>query len=505
MKKIFPLSLILILSIFSVVAFITGLNLSDENPTKSITAYKELENNANNGKNIDTLLSEQTIPAKILFTIYYKLSNSAKYAFGKGSYLIAYQRHSKRMGVEKVSLYVHILLGSLILLIGGFQFWPWFRQKYTKIHRILGVLYIVAVIFMGIAIFLYLINAGIYNTHEEFVGYWGLHLLNATTTIPIFFSLYYLFKQDFYRHMGWMALSFGSILTAPTQRFSWSIIASMKLDLTHEVANSIVDTYLFSTCYFIGYLLFCINRVELRKRQITQPKELSIFSRMFVLVISLLSVCTIFYHFYLTTGLYEFKSAQLVLSKEVITQEMLVIFSDTLLPNIFVVFYSLSILTTAVLFFKKSIANPLHYLVILSTSITILIELAWGVKMGLPKTVYSVGGSHYFFYGLSHLALLLLVIVGKLKYKNFYKEWVLGLWLLLLVIPLWYWFIYAHASFFNYIDPIFITKNHIHQFLVALAPSSLFISLIIVSLDFGYNDLKFGDKKHGSKVISVNV
>ncbi len=70
----------------------------------------------------------------------------------------------------------------------------------------------------------------------------------------------------------------------------------------------------------------------------------------------------------------------------------------------------------------------------------------------------------------------------SLQYKIFYKEWILGLWLLLLVVPLWYWFIYVQAAVSTNMDPVFITQNHVRQFITSLAPAFLFISLIIVSI-----------------------
>ncbi len=48
-----------------------------------------------------------------------------------------------------VAFYMHITGGGIALLTGWIQFWKKFRDKYIRIHRRIGLIYWVAILFVG--------------------------------------------------------------------------------------------------------------------------------------------------------------------------------------------------------------------------------------------------------------------------------------------------------------------------------------------------------------------
>lgn len=44
----------------------------------------------------------------------------------------------------------HLITAVLPLILGPFQFWVWFRNRYIKLHRLLGKLYIMGCLLGGL-------------------------------------------------------------------------------------------------------------------------------------------------------------------------------------------------------------------------------------------------------------------------------------------------------------------------------------------------------------------
>lgn len=51
----------------------------------------------------------------------------------------------------KTLFYTHVAFGGIALAIGGFQFFPTLRSKFLKIHKKIGIMYIISVLLSGIA------------------------------------------------------------------------------------------------------------------------------------------------------------------------------------------------------------------------------------------------------------------------------------------------------------------------------------------------------------------
>ena len=71
--------------------------------------------------------------------------------------------------------------------------------------------------------------------------------------------------------MGWQAIGFGFLLTAPFQRADWIFLAPLAGDLSFNEMNTLVNTLLFVQVTLIAYVLFLLNRGSsaLRSKEIS--------------------------------------------------------------------------------------------------------------------------------------------------------------------------------------------------------------------------------------------
>ncbi len=101
-------------------------------------------------------------------------------------------------------LVAHIVFGSIALLTGCFQLWPWFRQRYPVAHRWMGRAYFFAGVFpAGVAV---LAIAPLSST--GLVSQFGNTML-ALLWLPISIAGYRMARQRrFTEHRRWMIRSF---------------------------------------------------------------------------------------------------------------------------------------------------------------------------------------------------------------------------------------------------------------------------------------------------------
>jgi hypothetical protein len=112
-----------------------------------------------------------------------------------------------------VAFYVHIMLGGLALLTGWPQFSFQLRTGYPMLHRRLGQVYVVSVLFSALAGF-YL---GFYATGGWIAsaGFVTLSLVWLGTTLLAFTSIR---RRQVMAHQGWMMYSYAACCAAITLR-----------------------------------------------------------------------------------------------------------------------------------------------------------------------------------------------------------------------------------------------------------------------------------------------
>ncbi|MGH3910200.1 MAG: DUF2306 domain-containing protein, partial [Pseudonocardiaceae bacterium] len=116
-------------------------------------------------------------------------------------------------------LVTHIFFGSVALLAGSLQVWPWFRQRYPAVHRMSGRVYIFGgVLPAGIAV---LGVAPLSST--GFVSQVGNTML-ALLWLPITIAGYRMARQRrFAEHREWMIRSFALTTSIVVNRL-WLVL-----------------------------------------------------------------------------------------------------------------------------------------------------------------------------------------------------------------------------------------------------------------------------------------
>ncbi|WP_173910100.1 DUF2306 domain-containing protein [Acinetobacter sp. Marseille-Q1618] len=114
---------------------------------------------------------------------------------------------------------VHVLVSSLLLIAGFTQFFSQIRQKFPKIHRYSGWLYIISVFIFALpsGFIMAFSAAGGWQTKLCFI------LLSILWGVSTFIALYKIIKKDWLAHHDWMIRSFALALSALSLR-TWKII-----------------------------------------------------------------------------------------------------------------------------------------------------------------------------------------------------------------------------------------------------------------------------------------
>jgi len=111
--------------------------------------------------------------------------------------------------------YVHVVSGMLCIAVGPFQFLPFLRKKYVKLHRNLGKVYVMAIL-------LFAAPTGLYMAFFANGGFWsaaGFFVLSLLWWASTFLALRYIKQGDVARHRQFMAYSFALTFSAVTLRF----------------------------------------------------------------------------------------------------------------------------------------------------------------------------------------------------------------------------------------------------------------------------------------------
>ncbi|MGD9588556.1 MAG: DUF2306 domain-containing protein [Pyrinomonadaceae bacterium] len=113
----------------------------------------------------------------------------------------------------QAGFYLHVALGALALLIGGFQFFGSLRDRVTALHRTLGKIYVASVFIssvagLGIAIFA---EGGIFAK----TGFAGLAIAWMYSNFRAYTAIR---RVDITEHRNWMIRNFSLTFAAVTLR-----------------------------------------------------------------------------------------------------------------------------------------------------------------------------------------------------------------------------------------------------------------------------------------------
>lgn len=154
----------------------------------------------------------------------------------------------------------HVLLGVFCLLIGGFQFWPAFRKKYMKLHRLFGGIYVVTAPLSVVLALFYLSLTPPHAIYAHLVAWFALWIFGILAIISIVMAIRALRQRKIMEHQAWMALSFASLIVAPMLRWCWVLLGMMFPDIDQETINQVTLAIMLPLVLMMGYGLLLINR-----------------------------------------------------------------------------------------------------------------------------------------------------------------------------------------------------------------------------------------------------
>lgn len=200
---------------------------------------------------------QQTSPTWV--NVMAKLSSS-DYAYGEDGIQATAIYYFSMSKAGRTVLSTHMMLGLILMSAGFLQFWPAFRRRFRKTHRVVGVVYVLAAFTSMTLSGIHLVDTGIANTFGTYVFYIGLWFLLVGVLVSVSMAGIALLRKDIARHMGWQALGFGFLMTAPLQRIDWLTLSTVAGDASFNEMNILVNAMLILQAALVGYWLFRVNR-----------------------------------------------------------------------------------------------------------------------------------------------------------------------------------------------------------------------------------------------------
>ncbi|MCA6075196.1 DUF2306 domain-containing protein [Fulvivirga sedimenti] len=137
-------------------------------------------------------------------------------------------------GWWQTTFYTHIIFGGVSLLIGWVQFSGKLRRKYLRWHRILGFIYLIAVLSSGMASVILAVFAEGGLTGK--LGFGILGILWLVTTVVAFKNI---LNSRPFQHGNWMIRSYALTFAAVMLRL-WMPFFGIVLHLDFPVAYPII-------------------------------------------------------------------------------------------------------------------------------------------------------------------------------------------------------------------------------------------------------------------------
>lgn len=130
--------------------------------------------------------------------------------------------------IWRTSFYIHIFGGMLAIALGPLQFIKALRRKNLSLHRLLGKIYVTAILFIAAPTGLYMAfyaNGGIYSS----IGFILMSILWFYTT---YMAIHTIRKKQVEQHVNWMVRSYAMTFAAVTLRL-WVPFLSIAIEMDH--------------------------------------------------------------------------------------------------------------------------------------------------------------------------------------------------------------------------------------------------------------------------------
>lgn len=391
---------------------------------------------------------------------------------------------------HQLVLGLHMLLGGTCMLLGGLQFWPGLRRQFPRLHRGAGMGFLVAAQLAMILSMIYLTLTGVANTYAQLTFHVGLWFLAITVSVSLWLAMYHVKNHQIVQHMGWLALAYGLLISAPLTRYDWVAIGMLFPQTSFNEANYSMMAILIVQCFLVGYALICFSRWQSRTRPVPQPlpwadrlrAALPVWQP--VVSVLLLAVAATTVWFYLVApGLAESALAARMIPAGVIANEGRVLQPQLLMRALYTLL-TVGVLLLAPRFLRRAFTQPLAApalpadLPVLGMTLAVasalagLIQCAWGYALGTPSHATLAGGTFYMLTG--SVELLFALLLGWAAWRQqlaLVKE--LGIFTLVAVAtaPLFFWML-ALLDVIG-IPAHYLATGHGYGLAIGLAPIGL--------------------------------
>lgn len=200
---------------------------------------------------------------------------SSQYAHGPDGVLEVEAYYLSMPKSEQSVLGLHMMTGVLLMGFGVFQFWPAFRKRFRKLHRLGGAIYLLAATVSLSMSSYYLYVTDVKDIFNEWIFATGLWMMVVIATSSLLAAGVAILKKHVGLHLGWQAVAFGTFLTAPIQRIYWIGMAPFSGEATFNEMNILVNVSLFAHAFLGSYLIFLMNRSASMVRVSSKPAHFS--------------------------------------------------------------------------------------------------------------------------------------------------------------------------------------------------------------------------------------
>lgn len=157
----------------------------------------------------------------IFFSAYYIYANCLRYfIFTPKSY------HFDFFWSRKYWVFIHVVSGILATIVSPFQFWPMIRNRYFKLHKVLGKTYVYSIIVSSVTSF-YLCA----TTPENIWYSLGLGGFTAAWVVTAVAGMYYALQRKIVGHKEWMIRSFVVTVGFSLSRLLEDIVVNASLEV----------------------------------------------------------------------------------------------------------------------------------------------------------------------------------------------------------------------------------------------------------------------------------
>ncbi|TAK93373.1 MAG: DUF2306 domain-containing protein [Aquabacterium sp.] len=253
--------------------------------------------------------------------------------------------------LNQVLLASHIFTGVACMLLGGWQFWPAFRKRFMRLHRMIGGIYIVTVPISVLLSFAYLTVTAPHNLYTRLAAWVALWLFGTVALFSVAAAVHALRQKRIHEHMGYMALSFACMLVAPILRLNWVMLAWLFPHIDQETLSLVTMGIMMPECLLIGYGLIQVNRQYERAMTRRTPSDLTrsiqqAFQRAmplwYALALGALLISVV--HFGAGLGMSSTDSAHKLVNTALLERESTVLQAHPLIRNVFALSVGLALL-----------------------------------------------------------------------------------------------------------------------------------------------------------------